>query len=152
MALAVSQTPFWFVALPIVGTLLGVVVGLLGPEWFRRRATAEARYDAAISAVSKAYGARHGVGLQFPPEWVRAPDDAAYEATAHELSKAGLARYLDASAEARSALASLYPWSPDLRDHWDRPVFKEDAFDPLITTLTERRKSPFARHSADSSQ
>ena len=149
MTLAVSQTPFWLIALPIVGTLLGVIVGLLGPEWFRRRAAAEARYDAAVIAVSRAFAARHGVGLDFPPEWVRAPDDASYKATAHELSSAGLARYLDASAEARSTLASLYPWSPDLREYWDRSVLGDDTFDPLIATLIERRKAPFTRHSAD---
>jgi hypothetical protein len=66
LVLGVSQTPFWLVILPVVGALLGVVVGQLGPEFFRRRATAEARYDAAIAAVGKALAARQGVGLDFP--------------------------------------------------------------------------------------
>jgi hypothetical protein len=81
MVLAVSQTPFWLIALPVVGALLGVVIGQLSPEFFRRRAAAEARYDAAIVAVSKAFAARHGMGLNFPADWVKAPDEAMYAAT-----------------------------------------------------------------------
>lgn len=121
MVLGVSQTPFWLIVLPVIGALLGVVVGQLGPEVFRRRAVAEARYDEAIVAVGKAFAAKQGVGLEFPAEWVRAPDDAAYAATRHELSKKAMARFLDAQAAARAALAALYPWSPDLRAYWDRP-------------------------------
>ena len=151
MVLGVSQTPFWLIALPVIGALLGVIVGQLGPEFFRRRAIAEARYDAAIIAVSKAFAARHGISLSFPSEWVRSPNEAAHAATEHELSKAALGRFLDAAAEARAALASLYPWSSDLRCHWDRPLLKEDEFDALITILTERRKAPFKRYAADSS-
>lgn len=145
MVLAVSETPFWLIVLPVAGALLGVIIGQLGPEFFRRRAAAEARYDAAIVAVSKAFAARHGMALNFPAEWVKAPDDATYAATKHELSKAALTRYLDATAEARSALASLYPWSPGLRDYWDRPFMPDDAFESLIATLTEHRKSPSKR-------
>jgi hypothetical protein len=148
MALGISQTPFWLIALPVAGALLGVVVGQLGPEVFRRRAIAEARYDEAIVAVGKAFAAKQGVGLDFPPEWVRAPDDAAYAATRHELSKKAMARFLDAQAEARAALAALYPWSPDLRSYWERPFLGDDDFDALTATLTERRKVPFTRHEA----
>lgn len=140
MVLAASQTPFWLVILPIIGALLGVMVGQLSPEFFRRRAAAEAKYDAAIAAVGKAFAARQGVGLDFPPEWVRAPDDAAYTATQHELSKKAVARYLDANADARAALAALYPWSPDLRRYWEGSVIHEDDFDALVAILTERRK------------
>lgn len=59
-----------------------------------------------------------------------------------------MARFLEASANARSALASLYPWSPDLRTFWDRAMLNEDDFDPILTILTERRKSPRKRYNA----
>lgn len=65
MVHAVSQTLFWLIALPVVVTLLGVVIGQLGPEFFRRRATAESRYDAAIVAVGKAFAARQASAWTF---------------------------------------------------------------------------------------
>jgi hypothetical protein len=148
MLLGVSQTPLWLVTLPAVAALLGVVVGQLLPEFFRQRAEARERYDSAVAAVTNAYAARHGVGLEVPREWLKAPDEEQHALTEHELSKAAMERFLDANAAARSALASLYPWSPDLRSFWDRPMLNEDDFEAVLTILTERRKSPRRRYNA----
>lgn len=152
MVLGVTQTPFWLVALPAIAALLGVVVGQVIPEFFSRRAAGRERYDAAIAAVSKAYATRHGVGLGIKQEWLKSPDDETHAATEQEFSKAAVERFLNASAETRSALASLYPWSPDLRVYWDRPFMKDDDFDAVIAILAKRRKSPLKRHDADSAK
>jgi hypothetical protein len=128
--------------------LLGVVVGQILPEFFRQRAEARERYDSAISAVTNAYAARHGVGLGVPREWLKAPDQERHALTEYELSKAAMERFLDANAAARSALASLYPWSPDLRAFWDRPMLNEKDFDAVVSILTERRRSPRKRYNA----
>ncbi|HVV49342.1 MAG TPA: hypothetical protein VHO06_06780 [Polyangia bacterium] len=148
MVLGISQTPSWLFVLPAFTALVGVFLGQLIPEFFRRRARALERYDTAIAAVSNASAARLGIALKFPSEWLSAPDDA----TELELSKATVARFLDANAEARSALASLYPWSPDLRSFWDRPFMEDEDFDAVISILTERRKAPSKRHVADRSR
>lgn len=69
MALASAGTPTWLLlAIPALTALLGFVAGQLVPEFLQRRAAGRARYDAAISAVSRAYAARHGVGLGIPME------------------------------------------------------------------------------------
>ncbi len=89
--------------------------------------------------------AQHGVMLDFPAEWVRAPTPHDHARDKHELSKQALTRYFDAAAEARAALAALYPWSPDLRRHWDQPIIDESEFEPLMELLFERRRAPLAR-------
>jgi hypothetical protein len=150
VVLGASQTSFSLIApalLAAIIALAGVIVGQLMPERFRRRARDLERYDAAIGAVSKASAARHGIVLKLPSEWLSAPD----EATELELSRATVARFLDASAEARSALASLHPWSPDLRSYWNRPYMEDEDFDAVISILTERRKEPSKRHVIDRS-
>jgi hypothetical protein len=144
-----SATPAWWIAtLPVAGALLGVALGQFMPEWFRRRSTAEARYDAAIAAVATMRSAHHGVSLDFPAEWVKASTPAEHAQDKHELSKEALKRWLDAAAEARAALAALYPWSPDLRAYWDRPFIDEQDFDSLMRLLFERRRAPLARFDA----
>ncbi len=120
--------------LPVAGALLGVVAGHIAPEWFRRRAIAQARYDTAIAAVARMRSALHGVGLDFPVEWIRGTDEQ-HTITKHELSKEALKRFLDAAAEARSALAALHPWSPDLKGYWDQPFIPEADFEPLMRRL-----------------
>jgi len=55
-------------------------------------------------------------------------------------------RFLVASGEARSALAALYPWSPDLHVYWDGTFLREDDFDKLIGILYKRRRSPLKRY------
>lgn len=135
--------------LPVLGALVGVLVGQFAPEWIRRRAAAEARYDAAIAAVATMRSAHHGVQLDFPAAWVQATTEEEHARDRHELSKDALKRYLDAAAHARSALASLYPWSPDLRSYWDRPFIPEDKFEPLMRLLFERRRSPLAQFDAE---
>lgn len=141
-----SSTPeWWIVVLPVAGALLGVALGQFVPEWFRRRSGAEARYDVAIAAVATMRSAHHGVGLEFPAGWVKAATDGELAQDQHELSKEALKRWLDAAAEARSALAALYPWSPDLRPYWDQPFLPEDEFEALMRLLFERRRTPSAR-------
>lgn len=123
-------------------------MGQFVPEWFRRRSVAEARYDAAIAAVASMRSAHHGVGLDFPADLVKAPTPAEHARDKHELSKQAFTRYLDAAADARSALAALYPWSPDLRRYWDQPFIDEQQFEPLMDRLFERRHMPLARFDA----
>lgn len=151
MVLAASQAPAWLLlAVPTLTAFLGFLVGQLVPEFLSRRAAGRARYDAAIAAVTTAYAARHGVGLGIPEKWLKSPDDATHAASEAELSKAAVVRFLDASAEARSALAALYPWSPDLQVYWDRPFMDDDDFAKLVNILADRRrKSPLKRHPAD---
>lgn len=150
MVLAVSQAPAWLLlAVPVLTAFLGFLVGQLVPEFLSRRAAGRARYDAAIAAVTRAYAARHGVGLGIPKKWLKSPDDEAHAASEAELSKAAVERFLDASADARSALAALYPWSPDLQTYWDRPFMEDDDFAELVNILADRRKSPLRRHPAD---
>lgn len=153
MVLAVAETPAWLLlAIPTLTALLGFVIGQLVPEFLKRRAAGRARYDAAISAVSRAYAARFGVGLGIPMEWLKSPDAATHAATESELSKAGMERFLVASAEARAALAALHPWSPDLQVYWDGTLLQEEHFDTLIGFLYERRRSPLRRYGASVSK
>lgn len=152
MLLAIAETPTWLLlAVPVLTAFLGFVAGQLVPEFFSRRATGRARYDAALVAITRAYAARHGVGLGIPKAWVKSIDDAKHAETESELSKDAVVRFLDASAEARSALAALYPWSPDLQVYWDRPFTAEDDFPKLVSILAERRKSPLKHYGSDKS-
>jgi hypothetical protein len=106
VVLAAAEAPAWLLlAVPALTAFLGFLIGQLVPEFFNRRATGRARYDAAMTAVTNAYAARHGVGLGIPKAWLKSPDDAAHAATESELSTAAVVRFLDASAEARSAFA-----------------------------------------------
>jgi hypothetical protein len=147
VVLAVAETPAWLLlAIPALTALLGFAVGQLVPEFLKRRATGRARYDAAISAVSRAHAARFGVGLGIPKEWLKAPDAATHAATESELSRAAIERFLVASSEARAALAALHPWSPDLQVYWDGTFLQEEHFDTVIGLLYERRKSPLKRY------
>ncbi len=147
MVLAAAATPTWLLlAIPALTALLGFVAGQLVPEFLKRRAAGRARYDTAISAVSRAYAARFGVGLGIPMEWLKSPDAATHAATESELSKAGMERFLVASAEARAALAALHPWSPDLQVYWDGTLLQEEHFDTLIGLLYERRRSPLKQY------
>lgn len=146
MVLAVAETPAWLLlAIPALTALLGFLVGQLVPEFLERRAAGRERYDAAITAVSRAHSARFGVGLVIPREWIKSPDAATHAATESELSKAAMERYLAASSEARAALAALHPWSPDLQGYWDGTLLREEHFDTVIGVLYERRKSPLKR-------
>lgn len=147
MVFAIADTPAWLLlAIPILTALLGFVVGQLVPEFLNRRAAGRARYDAAIAAVSRAHAARFGVGLGLPREWLKSPDAATHAATESELSKSAMERFLVASAEARFALAALYPWSPDLQVYWDGTLLREEHFDELISILYKRRRSPLKRY------
>lgn len=147
MVLAAAETPAWLLlAIPALTAVLGFAAGQLVPEFLKRRAAGRARYDAAISAVSRANAARFGVGLGIPREWLKSPDAATHAATESELSKAAIERFLVASAEARATLAALHPWSPDLQVYWDGTFLQEEHFDAVIGLLYERRKSPLKRY------
>jgi hypothetical protein len=147
VVLAAAETPAWLLlAVPAVTAFLGFVAGQLVPEYISRRAAARSRYDTAIAAVSKAASTRHGVGVSVPTGYLRATTGAEHASVEAELSKAGVERFVKEDAEARAALAVLYPWSPDLRDYWDRPFMDEKTFDEVIGILVERRKHPFKRH------
>jgi hypothetical protein len=147
VVLAAAETPAWLLlAVPAVTAFLGFVAGQLVPEFLSRRALARSRYDTAIAAVSKAASTRHGVGVRVPPEYLRSTTGAEHASVEAELSKAGVERFVREDAEARAALAVLYPWSPDLRAYWDRPFMDENAFDEVVGILVKRRKRPFKRH------
>jgi hypothetical protein len=84
--------------------------------------------------------------VRVPPEYLRSTTGAEHASVEAELSKAGVERFVREDAEARAALAVLYPWSPDLRAYWDRPFMDENAFDEVVGILVKRRKRPFKRH------
>lgn len=150
MILGAAETPAWLLlAVPALTAFLGFIVGQLVPEFLNRMAMGRARYDAALDSVTKAYAARHGIALGFPKKWVKSPNDAKHAETESELSKDAVVRFLDASAEARSALAALHPWSPDLRIYWDKPFMDDDDFPNLVNILADRRKSPLKRYEGD---
>ncbi|MGA4994954.1 hypothetical protein [Nonomuraea bangladeshensis] len=56
--------------------------------------------------------------------------------------------FLQAAADARAAMAELYPHSPDLKRYWDKFEITEEELEELIVLLTQRRKRPLKRHQA----
>src|SRR5439155_19054765 len=99
-----------------------------------------ALYDTAIAAVAEAGAARWGGTHHVQPE--------AFPALAHEkekiereLDRESMQRWVDAKHAARSALAALHPYAPDLKRYWDRSEPVADAeFDELMSMLSARRK------------
>lgn len=143
----------WIVLLaaPLIA-FLGVIVGQLIPEYFGRRRMIRDRYDAAIRAVAEEQAARQGVGLNIPEEYLKAVDSAAHATLEQELSVEAVRRFLEAAAEARAALAALYPYSPDLEPYWNKFEIPEREMHDLIDLLQERRNDPLTRHSAAGAQ
>lgn len=142
----VKETSIWLVVLPVAGALLGVALGQFAPEHFRRRATAQARYDRAIAGLAAADTARVGVGIRVPPDWLRSTDAQQHAEVERDLSITTVRRWLEAEAEARAALAELQPWSPDIRPWWDRRLLPDESFTVLAPLLSERRREPLKRY------
>lgn len=64
----------------------------------------------------------------------------------HELAKEGVREFVQAAAESRAALAALHPYSPDLKEYWDKFEIPGQEWEPLIALLSERRRKPRTRH------
>lgn len=141
VAAASTNPAWWVVVLPVVAALAGGLIAQSLPEFFARKRVGRERYDAAIAAVTRAMSARHGVGMTFPPEWTHAEGDEV-RADRRDASKTTLVTYLSADSDARAKLAALHPWSPDLRQYWDRAALDETTFDTLLSLLHERRGRP----------
>jgi len=144
----VRTDPTLLLLAPAGLAFLGALVGAVLPKLLDRRTAAQARYDDAITAVSSWWSYRAGVSLGIPPEYLKSPDDAAHAQAEHELSVAAVRRFLDAGATARAALAALHPYSPDLRQYWDRfeIVKTDEELDELLDLLHERRRQPTKKH------
>ena len=126
----------------------GIVLGGLLPYFLTERRTAKARYDSAIEKVTRVQALRHGGGgVSVPSKFVRPTSDEEHAKIEQELSVEGVRRWLDADAEARSALAALHPYSPDLQKYWDRFEIPTTDLDSLVKTLLERRRRPTRVHS-----
>lgn len=130
----------------IVGTLAGVALGAVLPALLDARRAAQARYDRALAAVAGLQAARHGAGLSVPAHYLGAADESIAAAAQQRLSEAGVQRFLDSAHDARTALAELYPWSPDLRRYWDAFEVSDAALSELTATLVQRRRRPTKTH------
>jgi hypothetical protein len=141
-----ADASFLELAVPVVAALGGVTLGAVLPHFFTEHRNAEARYDAAIAAVTRLQSARHGVGLALPADAVKAVNAEEHARIEQELSVEGVRRFLTAAAEARATLAALYPYSPDLREFWDRFEVPDAELDGLVRILSERRRKPTRAH------
>lgn len=117
------------------------------PRYLDARKEAQARYDAAIAAVTKLQAARWGAGFEIPGNLLKAENEAQRKQAIHDLSKEGVREFVQAAAESRGALAALHPYSPDLKKYWDKFDIPGQEWEPLIDLLSERRKKPQKCHS-----
>lgn len=131
-----------------LATLLGVVLGALLPRVLDARKEAQARYDAAIAAVTKLQAARWGAGFEIPGNLLQAENEGQRKQAIHDLSKEGVREFVQAAAESRAALAALHPYSPDLKRYWDKFEIPGQEWEPLIALLSERRRNPRKRHTS----
>jgi hypothetical protein len=132
--------------LAVAAGLAGVVIGQLLPEYFARRRAIRDLYDSAIRAVATAQAARHGVSLTIPRGYLKAPTATTHRKAEHELSLQTVRSWLDATAAARTALAALHPYSPDLKRYWDKFELTPAETDEVISLLDKRRRRPRKRH------
>lgn len=146
MALPIADASFLELAIPAAAALGGVTLGSVLPHFFTQRRNAEARYDAAITAVTGLQSARWGATVNVRPDLVKAASADELAKIEQELSVEGVRRFMVAAAEARATLAALYPYSPDLREYWDKFEVPESDLDGLIRVLLERRKKPTQVH------
>jgi hypothetical protein len=146
MAFPLADASFLELAVPAAAALGGVALGSVLPHLFTQRRNAEARYDAAITAVTGLQAARWAGSVSVPREAVKAADAEEHAKIEQELSVEGVRRFMIAAAEARAALAALYPYSPDLRKYWDRLEVPDSDLDELVRILSERRRKPTQRH------
>jgi hypothetical protein len=148
MELLVADASFVELLVPAAAVIAGVVLGGLLPDALGRWRDAQAKYDRAISAITRLQSARHGVGVGIPSRFVKArtPEDLAM--IEQELSVNGVRGFFEAAATARAALAELYPVSPDLRPYWDKFEVPDAEVDDLVKLLTSRRRRPNKKHAA----
>lgn len=126
----------------------GVAIGALLSRFIELRREASARYERAIQALASQQAFRHGAAVGVPPAMVKAVDSSDHKAIERELSVAAVQRFLEAAAETRAALAALHPWSPDLREYWDRFEVPEADFADLSERLATRRRKPLKTYAA----
>lgn len=131
---------------PALTGLVGVSLGGYLVHVFTRRRSAEARYDAAITAVARLQSERHGGGVSVSPQLVKARDDEELWKIEQQLSVEDVRRFTEARAEARAALAALHAYSPDLRRYWDKLEITPDELDELTELLMQRRRKPTKVH------
>lgn len=148
MAPVLADVSFLESAVPAIAAIAGVVLGGFLPHLFTRRRNAEARYDAAIAAVTRLQAARHGVQVTLPADLVKARSRDEHARIEQELSVEGVRRFLASAAEARATLAALYPYSPDLRPYWDKFEVPDSELAGLVDVLMERRVRPTRKHPA----
>jgi hypothetical protein len=139
----------FFFGAPALG-LIGVIVGRLLPEYFARRRRVAALYDGAIAALARAEADRHGAALNVPRALTGATTQDAHEEIVQQLSTDGTRRFLESAADARAALATLHPYSPDLKAYWDRFDVTSDEFDALVALLARRKAKPLKRYATAS--
>ena len=123
----------------------GVSLGGYLVHIFTRRRAAEGRYDDAITAVARLQAERHAGNVSVKGEYVKASGDELLKIE-RELSVDGVKRFIEARADARAALAALYPYSPDLRRYWDKTEISETELDELTDLLMKRRRRPTMIH------
>ncbi len=130
---------------PVMTGLAGVSLGGYLVHIFTRRRAAEGRYDDAITAVARLQAERHAGNVSVPGEYVKASGDELLKIE-RELSVDDVKRFIEARADARAALAALYPYSPDLRRYWDKTEIPEAELDELTDLLMKRRRRPTTVH------
>ena len=131
---------------PAGAVIAGVLLGGFLPHFLSRRRDAQARYDRAISAVTRLQSARQGITVNIPAEVVKARSSEELSGIEQELSIERVRRFLEAAAEARAAVAELYPFSPDLRGYWSKFEISDSEVDGLVGVLMKRRRRPTKRH------
>lgn len=126
----------------------GVVIGAVLSRFIEQRREGAARYERAMQALALQQACRHGAAVGVPPALVKAVDASDHKAIERELSIAAVQRFLEAAAETRAALAALHPWSPDLRELWDRFEVPEADFADLSELLATRRRRPLKNYAS----
>ncbi|WP_405396237.1 hypothetical protein [Microbispora hainanensis] len=129
-----------------LASLLGVALGVYLPRRFDQRFAARARYDAALTAACKLQAARNGISPDVKEQFTRAMSPEEHARILQDLAVDSVKRFLQAAVDARTTLAELHPYSPDLKKYWDKFEITPDELEELIVILTERRKRPLKRH------
>ena len=126
----------------------GVVIGAVLSRFIEQRREGAARYERAMQALALLQASRHGAAVGVPPALVKSVDESDHKGIERELAIAAVKRFIEAAAETRAALAALHPWSPDLRELWDRFEVPEDDFAHLSELLATRRRKPLKNYAS----